>query len=54
MKVSTLAGAIMAITLAATSAVSMAADKGHGTITFKGSIIDAPLLYCPKFAVPNG
>lgn len=42
MKVSTLAGAIMAVTLAATSAVSMAADKGHGTITFKGSIIDAP------------
>ena len=42
MKVSSLASAIMAITLAATSAVSVAADQGHGVITFKGAIIDAP------------
>ena len=44
MKVKTLAGAIMAITLAATSAGVMAADKdqGKGVITFKGTIIDAP------------
>lgn len=42
MKVSTLAGAIMAVTLAATSAVSFAKDQGHGVITFKGAIIDAP------------
>ena len=44
MKVKTLAGAIMAITLAATSAAVMAADKdqGKGVITFKGTIIDAP------------
>lgn len=42
MKVSTLAGAIMAVTLAATSAVSFATDQGHGVITFKGAIIDAP------------
>lgn len=42
MKVSSLAGAIMAITLAATSAASFAKDQGHGVITFKGAIIDAP------------
>jgi len=42
MKVSTLAGAIMAVSLAATSAVSVAKDQGHGVITFKGAIIDAP------------
>lgn len=42
MKVSSLAGAIMAVTLAATSAVSFAKDEGHGVITFKGAIIDAP------------
>lgn len=42
MKLSTLAGAIMAVTLAATSAVSFASDQGRGKITFKGSIIDAP------------
>lgn len=42
MKVSTLAGAIMAISLAAISSVSVAKDQGHGTITFKGSIIDSP------------
>lgn len=42
MKVKTLAGAIMAITLVATSAAAMATDKGTGVITFKGSIIDAP------------
>ena len=46
MKVKTLAGAIMALTFAATSAVGVAADKvvdqGKGVITFKGSIIDAP------------
>ncbi|WP_442108139.1 fimbrial protein [Pseudomonas sp. NUPR-001] len=42
MKVSTLAGAIMAVSLAATSAVSFAKDQGHGVITFKGAIIDAP------------
>ncbi|MCK3863869.1 fimbrial protein [Pseudomonas sp. B329] len=42
MKVSTLASAVIAMTLAATSAVSVAADKGHGVVTFKGSIIDAP------------
>lgn len=44
MKVNTLAGAIMAIALAATSAGVMAADKdqGKGVITFKGTIIDAP------------
>lgn len=44
MKFSTLAGAIMAVSLAATAAVSVAAEKdqGHGIITFKGSIIDAP------------
>lgn len=42
MKVSTLARSIIAITMAATSAFSFAADKGHGKITFKGEIIDAP------------
>ncbi|WP_342622207.1 fimbrial protein [Pseudomonas alkylphenolica] len=42
MKVSTLAGAIMAVSLAATSAVSVAKDQGHGVITFKGAIIDSP------------
>ncbi len=42
MKVSSLAGAIMAVALAATSAVSFAQDQGHGVITFKGAIIDAP------------
>ncbi len=42
MKVKTLAGAIMAVTLAATSAVAMAEGQGSGVITFKGSIIDAP------------
>ena len=41
MKVKTLAGAIMAVTLAATSAGVMA-DAGSGTVTFRGSIIDAP------------
>ncbi|MBH3423980.1 MULTISPECIES: fimbrial protein [Pseudomonas] len=42
MKVKSLASAIMAITVAATSVVAMAADQGKGVITFKGSIIDAP------------
>lgn len=42
MKLSTLAGAVMAVTLAATSAASFAKDQGYGVITFKGSIIDAP------------
>lgn len=42
MKVKALSGAIMAITLAATSAAVMAEGQGNGTITFKGSIIDAP------------
>lgn len=44
MQVKTLASAIMAVTLAATCAVTMAGDKdqGKGVITFKGSIIDAP------------
>lgn len=42
MKVSTLASAIMAVTMVATSAICVAEDKGHGKITFKGSIIDAP------------
>ncbi|WP_152224309.1 fimbrial protein [Pseudomonas sp. SCB32] len=42
MKVRSLAGAIMAVTLATTSAVSFAKDQGHGVITFKGAIIDAP------------
>lgn len=44
MQVKTLASAIMAVTLAATCAVTMAADKdqGKGVITFKGTIIDAP------------
>lgn len=41
MKLSMLAGAIMAVSLAATSAVN-AKDQGHGVITFKGAIIDAP------------
>lgn len=42
MQVRSLAGAIMAVTLAATSAASFAKDQGHGVITFKGAIIDAP------------
>lgn len=42
MKVKTLAGTIMAITLAASSVAAMAVDQGKGVITFKGSIIDAP------------
>lgn len=42
MNVKKLAGAIMAVTLAATSVSAMAADQGKGVITFKGSIIDAP------------
>lgn len=44
MKVKTLASAIMAMTLVATSAAVMAAEKdqGKGVITFKGTIIDAP------------
>ncbi|MGF6593719.1 fimbrial protein [Pseudomonas sp. 2835] len=42
MKVSSLAGAMMAVALTATSAVSFAKDQGHGVITFKGAIIDAP------------
>ena len=43
MKIKTLAGAIMVITLAATSAAVMAAgEAGKGVITFKGSIINAP------------
>jgi type 1 fimbria pilin len=42
MKVKTLAGAMMAITVAATSVIAMAVDQGKGVITFKGSIIDAP------------
>ncbi|MCO7580382.1 MULTISPECIES: fimbrial protein [Pseudomonas chlororaphis group] len=42
MKVRSLAGAILAVTLAGTSAVSLAKDQGHGEITFKGAIIDAP------------
>ncbi|KVV06078.1 MULTISPECIES: fimbrial protein [Pseudomonas] len=42
MKVKTLAGAIMAVTLVATSAGAMAENQGNGVITFKGSIINAP------------
>lgn len=42
MKVSSLAGAIMAVALAATSGASFASDQGHGRITFQGSIVDAP------------
>ncbi|MCO7578737.1 MULTISPECIES: fimbrial protein [Pseudomonas] len=42
MKVRLLAGAIMTVTLAATSAITFAKDQGHGVITFKGAIIDAP------------
>ena len=42
MKVKTLASAIMAVTLAATSAAVMAEGSGSGTVVFKGSIIDAP------------
>lgn len=42
MKVKTLAGTIMAITLATSSVAAMAVDQGKGVITFKGSIIDAP------------
>lgn len=42
MKVSTLAGAIMAVSLAALSTASLAKDQGHGVITFKGAIIDSP------------
>ncbi|KJK14901.1 fimbrial protein [Pseudomonas sp. 2(2015)] len=50
MKVSSLAGAIIAATLAVTSAASFAADKGHGRITFEGSIIDAPCSISQKSA----
>ncbi|HHJ1299317.1 Fimbria A protein precursor [compost metagenome] len=42
MKVSSLAGAIMAVALASTSAVTFAQDQGHGRITFRGAIIEAP------------
>lgn len=42
MKANTLAGAVIAVTLAATSPFSFAADQGNGRITFKGTIIDAP------------
>lgn len=42
MQVRSLVGAIMAVTLAATSAASYAKDQGHGVITFRGAIIDAP------------
>ncbi|GLH50292.1 fimbrial protein [Pseudomonas lactis] len=42
MKVKTLAGAIMAVSLATASVAAMAVDQGKGVITFKGSIIDAP------------
>jgi type 1 fimbria pilin len=50
MKVSTLASTIMAVALTATSAASFAVDKGHGRITFEGSIIDAPCSISQKSA----
>ncbi|SFB39459.1 Pilin (type 1 fimbria component protein) [Pseudomonas simiae] len=42
MQFRSLTGAIMAVTLAATSAASFAQDQGRGVITFKGAIVDAP------------
>lgn len=48
MKVKTLASAIIAVGFAATSAVSFAADQGHGTVKFTGTIIDAPCSISPE------
>ena len=41
MKVSSFTGAVMAMTLTATSAVSFATDEGQNVIIFKGAIIEA-------------
>jgi len=42
MKLHKLAGAIMAVALASTTALSYAEGQGRGVITFRGAIIDAP------------
>ncbi|HDZ3441788.1 fimbrial protein [Pseudomonas aeruginosa] len=42
MKVSSLATTVIASVLVTASATSFAKDQGHGVITFKGAVIDAP------------
>lgn len=42
MKISKLAGVIMAVGLASTATISSANEQGNGVITFRGAIIDSP------------
>ncbi|KTQ46841.1 fimbrial protein [Enterobacter cancerogenus] len=48
MKINSLSLIFGVVLSAASSQMVMAADQGHGTVTFKGAIIDAPCSIAPE------